>query len=76
MRNSAGVTEMRGAPLSNRERKVIVWMAKTGYRYVDISVATGRPMGTVKTAMGRLRADGVVARRYSVADWSLLDAAQ
>ena len=65
---------MRAAPITRRERKVIVWLAKAGARYVDISVATGRPMGTVKTAMGRLRADGVIARRYSVADWSLLDA--
>lgn len=60
-------------PLSADERAVVIRLAQAGARYVDIAAATSRPVGTIKTTMYRLRAEGVVARRYWIDDGRSFD---
>ena len=59
-------------PLSDSDRSALVRMAGDGLRYREMSEATGRPIGTIKTALFRLRRDGLVDRRY--AEWDRADA--
>lgn len=74
-RSNTTANRMRGDanPLSANERAALIRMAGAGALYREMSAATGRSLGTVKTALSRLRAEGLVARRYSVAAFGALD---
>ncbi len=56
-------------PLSQPEIDRIVSLYTKGMKYREIEAEIGRSIGTVKTALRRLRLAGVIVRRYSVAEW-------
>ena len=59
-------------PLAATDLAYIATCADAGVKYRDIAAAIDRPLGTVKTALFRLRRDGLVGRRY--AEWDRADA--
>lgn len=61
-------------PLSKAEYATITERFRAGAKYREIEAATGRTMGTIKTAIRTLRNAGLVQRRNVATDWSLLDA--
>lgn len=52
--------------MSEYDHAAILFMAEDRRPLVEIAGAVGRPLGTVKSAVWRLRRDGVIPRRSAV----------
>lgn len=52
--------------LSESEIQEIIVYCNNGVKYRDISAATDRKIGTIKTVAFNLRAAGLIERRYAV----------
>ncbi len=55
-----------GQPLSQTEIDRIIRLYSEGKKYREIEFEVGRPIGTIKTALRRLRGAGVIRRRYQI----------
>lgn len=53
-------------PLTDGEITTIIRACRIGTKYREIAEVVGRPLGTVKTALSRLRLAGIVEYRYRV----------